>query len=47
MEPNTEEPSMAALMLEVLRARMAERANEVPVFMPSDDNTEGEPNAHL
>ena len=34
--PVDQEPSMADLLLKVLRARMAERANEVPVFVPSD-----------
>jgi hypothetical protein len=35
-----QEPSMAELLLEVLRTRMAERANEVPVFAPSDNGPE-------
>jgi hypothetical protein len=43
MELIAQEPSMAALLLEVLRTRMAERANEVPVFV-SKNKLEGEDN---
>jgi hypothetical protein len=38
--PAEQEPSMADLLLEALRARMAERADEVPVFTSSDEPEE-------